>query len=504
MKRNLFVLAWLILGVALLVGYTWAQCPEDPNDNGLCDTLYIEVWPWDDWVYGFPEVVRFPIRVTNDIPDPDVDSMAGMVIPLSFTSTNPLANAQIEAARNHTDLYPFPDLDNSIFRHLPSMSDPQERNFMMDYAEQMLGLEWDTRILDLGAGDRFWMSLVPTGTADRRFPGGSRVLTATMTFTIWDSTWICIDSCFWPPTGRLAFSGSDAMPYMPRHFLPLCQEIQILCNMPPQFYYGPGNRSHHSVGHYSTENFLVGHECGIMTAVSANFVGAGVENVTVLLYGGLPAYSVEGHVEYDVVDTCLSGGTVTIVGESNNGTAYHDFTIHLPNDPPYLTLSDTWRALAGYPMVLKVTGADPDGDIMGDIELEAVWYQDDSLQVPTNPPSYEPGNPGLLTWAFAHADTGVWICSFLLSDSCGAEVTDSVAIEVGMPFCGDCTGDGEINLADVVCLVGYLYKEGSPPDPVCKGDATGNGSIDVGDVVVMVNYLFKGSFSPCFDCCDEG
>ncbi|UCB52986.1 MAG: dockerin type I repeat-containing protein, partial [Candidatus Zixiibacteriota bacterium] len=121
----------------------------------------------------------------------------------------------------------------------------------------------------------------------------------------------------------------------------------------------------------------------------------------------------------------------------------------------------------------------------------------------TNPPSYEPGNPGYLTWALAHADTGVWICSFLLSDSCGAEATDYLAIEVGMPFWGDCTGEGEINLADVVCLVSYLYKQGTPPDPVCKGDATGDGSTDVADVVMMVNYLFRGSFSPCFDCCDE-
>jgi hypothetical protein len=256
-----------------------------------------------------------------------------------------------------------------------------------------------------------------------------------------------------------------------------------------------------------TSFFEAGHECGILTAVSANFVGGGVENVTVVLYGSLPAYSINGRVEYDVVDTCQSGGTLIIIVESNNGTAHDSSTIHLPgtgNDPPHLTLSDTWRALAGYPMVLKVTGVDPDGYGMGDIELEGIWYQDDSLQAPTNPPSYEPGNPGLLTWEFAHADTGVWMCVFLLSDSCGAEGLDTLAIGVGLPFCGDCTGDGEINVGDVVCLIGYLYRQGNPPEPLCKGDASGNGSIDVGDVVLMINYLFKGSFSPCFDCCDEG
>jgi hypothetical protein len=500
MRRNLLVPAWLVVGVALMIGQAWAQCPEDPNDNGLCDTLYIEVWPWDDWTMSFPHVVRFPIRVTNDVPDPGSDSLSGIVVPLSFTSTNPSANAQIQAAGNTTDLYPFPDLDNSIFRHLPSMSDPQERNFMMDYAEQMIGLEWDTRILDLGAGDHFWLSIVPTGTADQRFPGGSRVLTATMTVTIWDSTKICLDSCFWPPTGRLAFSRADAQTYIPRHFLPMCQDILILCNMPPQFYYGPWNRSHSSVGHYYTENFLVGHECGIMTAVSANFVGGGVENVTVYLWGSLPAYSIEGHVEYDVVDTCQSGGTVTIIGESNNGTAYHQFTIHLPNEPPYFTLPDGWRALTDHTMGLLVPASDPDEDSLT-IELEGFWYEPDSLQAPVNPPSFEGGNPGLFNWAPTETETGNWIASFSATDSCGSVGTHRLSIEVGPLYCGDCTGGGAIDLADAVYLVGYLYKEGLPPEPPCRGDANCDGVADIGDLVALVNYLFKYGTAPCFECC---
>jgi hypothetical protein len=486
--------------VVCLFSQSWAQCPEDPNDNGVCDTLYIEVWLGDEWVVGFPSLVRFPIRVTSDIIDPAVDSLSAIVIPLSFTSTNPSANAQIQAAKNNTNLYPFPDLENSIFRHLPSMADPQERNFMMDYSEQMMGQEWDTRILDLGTGDRFWMSLVPTGTADQKFPGGSRVVVATMTFTIIDTTTICIDTCFWPPTGRLAFSRSDAVPYMPRHFLPSCEEILILCNMPPQFYHGPWDRWHHSAGHYSTENFLVGHECGIMTAVSANFVGGGVENVTVVLYGSLPAYSVEGHVEYDVVDTCQSGGTVTIIGQSNNGTAYHEFTIHLPNDPPYLTLPDTWRALAGYTMGLQVSADDPDGD-PAEIELEGFWHEPDSLQPPTNPPSFDGGNPGFFSWAPTGTETGTWIASFSATDACGAVETHQLSIEVGTLYCGDCNADGEINLADVVYLISDLFKGGPPPDPVCRGDANCGGFRDVGDVVVLINYLFKYGQAPCFECC---
>jgi len=122
------------------LGFTLAQA----QDNGVPDTLYLEVYPGDDGLYGFPADVRLNLRVSNDIPDPDIDSIAGIVVPLSFTSTNPWANAQIQPAKNNTDLYPFPDLNNSIFRHMPDMNTATERNWMMDYAEQGIGLDWDT------------------------------------------------------------------------------------------------------------------------------------------------------------------------------------------------------------------------------------------------------------------------------------------------------------------------------------------------------------------------
>jgi hypothetical protein len=217
----------------LLAGSVGAQCPEQPNDNGICDTLYVKIYPPDQSQVSFPAQVRFPMRVTNDIPDPNIDSIAGMVTPLCFTSSNAGANATIPAALNNTNLHPSADLDESIFRHLPSMGYPTERNFMMDLSEAGLHLEWDTRILDLFTGEppggsHFWMSIVPTGTQDQRFPGGSRVLTVTATFTVEDTTTICIDTCFWPPGGvAIWFSRSDAVTYSPQYTLPYCATIEL-------------------------------------------------------------------------------------------------------------------------------------------------------------------------------------------------------------------------------------------------------------------------------------
>jgi hypothetical protein len=224
-----------VTGILLcgFAGVAWTCEGGDPNDNGVCDTAYVEVYPLDQYQGSFPAHVRFTIHVTNDIPDPNIDSIAGMgEFPLCFTSSNPAANARIDPDCNRCgwgDLHPSPDLNKSIFRHLPSMEFPQDRNWMMDLSEQGTGVEWDSRILDLGGGTHFWLALVPTGTRDQRFPGGSRALTVTMTFTLEDTTTICIEGCYWPPGGfgRIMFSRSDAVTYAPQQDTLYCTSIGL-------------------------------------------------------------------------------------------------------------------------------------------------------------------------------------------------------------------------------------------------------------------------------------
>lgn len=63
-------------------------------------------------------------------------------------------------------------------------------------------------------------------------------------------------------------------------------------------------------------------------------------------------------------------------------------------------------------------------------------------------------------------------------------------------ICGDANGDGLIDLADVVFLIDYLYRNGSAPFPYQAGDVTCDGLIDLADVVFLINYLFKGGPAP--------
>jgi hypothetical protein len=63
-------------------------------------------------------------------------------------------------------------------------------------------------------------------------------------------------------------------------------------------------------------------------------------------------------------------------------------------------------------------------------------------------------------------------------------------------LCGDANGDGEIGPGDVVFLLNYLYRFGSPPCPQVAGDANSDGVVGPGDVVYLINYLFKDGPPP--------
>ena len=62
----------------------------------------------------------------------------------------------------------------------------------------------------------------------------------------------------------------------------------------------------------------------------------------------------------------------------------------------------------------------------------------------------------------------------------------------GKPFmCGDANGTLNVNVADIVYLVAYLFKHGPEPDPLYCGNANGDGNVNIADIVYLVAYFFK-------------
>jgi hypothetical protein len=224
MKALLIFLAIVLVSILWPTDLSLGSCPEAPYDNGLCDTMRVEAYPPDTAFLNPGQLVRVPVYVTHDVPDSTIDSIASLVIPFCYTHTNPTKYCSLTAYWNQI-LWSSDRLSRSIFRHLPSNDDPQIHNWMMDLFNAGNNEEWNGVILDLDGISHFQIALIPSGSEDPKFGPENHRLLFTMTFKVKDTTTVCIDTCFWPPSDRLCFSRSDAVTYIPRHNLPYCFSV---------------------------------------------------------------------------------------------------------------------------------------------------------------------------------------------------------------------------------------------------------------------------------------
>ncbi|MGB2989377.1 MAG: S8 family serine peptidase, partial [Candidatus Zixiibacteriota bacterium] len=65
---------------------------------------------------------------------------------------------------------------------------------------------------------------------------------------------------------------------------------------------------------------------------------------------------------------------------------------------------------------------------------------------------------------------------------------------------GDASGDGVVDVADVVFLINYLYRSGAAPDPLAAGDPSDDCVVDVADIVYLINYLYRSGPAPNPGC----
>jgi hypothetical protein len=487
---------FLVAGIAflLLAGSVGAQCPEQPNDNGICDTFYVEILEGDEVFADGPQQIRFPLRLTNDIPNPSIDSIAAMCIALCFTSSNPAANPTIEVSYNNTNVFPQPNLEGSIFRHLPGMDDPQEHNWMMDLGEQGLGEEWDCRILDIGDGTHFWLALNPTGAPDPRFCGGSRVLVATMTLTLEDTTTLCVDTCWWPPTHGQLFARSDEECYIPRDNMPYCAPVVGQC--PDQDPNDNGDCDSLLLEAYSPDRYQVSFPAHVRfpMRVTNDIPNPAIDSIAgmVMILGytsSNPGANARVEVTYNNINTYP-------LSDLNNSIFRHLPSMQFPQERNWMMdLSEQGMGLdwdtrilfldyAGKIMCSLVPTGTQDQRFCGGSRVlvaTLTFTLEDSTTICIDT-TWEPtGRP-----SFSRADA----VTYLPRDN--------------MPYCasivlseyGDATGDGVINIADVMWMVNYLYRSGPYPASFEAGDANCDGDHGILDILILINYLYKGGRPP--------
>ncbi|KPL04648.1 MAG: hypothetical protein AMJ73_04030 [candidate division Zixibacteria bacterium SM1_73] len=227
MKKLLWplVTAMIILG---LTGLVWAQCPEDTIDLGDCDTLHVVAWD-AEYCDSFPCLVHVSLLVTHDsnafYQDPPgrwvQDSIREFSIPLKWSHTNPTAHCTLSAEKN---IASHSDTVNGIFRHFGG-----KRNRMLELYEMGEGEEWNVLwVFVNNASPSPWLALILIPThQDPSWWEGNRILLATITFTVSDTTTIYIEpNLLSPPMPIFEFSRYDAKLYIPRHNMPLCVTVE--------------------------------------------------------------------------------------------------------------------------------------------------------------------------------------------------------------------------------------------------------------------------------------
>ncbi len=65
--------------------------------------------------------------------------------------------------------------------------------------------------------------------------------------------------------------------------------------------------------------------------------------------------------------------------------------------------------------------------------------------------------------------------------------------------CGDLTGDGQVNISDVVAYVDWIYTWPNPITPTCPsgGDVNCDNGATSTDLDIIVDWMFNGGPAPC-------
>lgn len=84
-------------------------------------------------------------------------------------------------------------------------------------------------------------------------------------------------------------------------------------------------------------------------------------------------------------------------------------------------------------------------------------------------------------------------------DNCAAVSNPDQGITIGMT--GDVNTNGSLTSADIIYMVGYVFKGSNPPLPcAASGDVNCNGSVTSADIIYLVAHVFKGGPAPCNVC----
>ena len=214
-------------------------------------------------------------------------------------------------------------------------------------------------------------------------------------------------------------------------------------------------------------------------------------------------YQAFGETLYSAVVPTLKDSTIAegmywsvffIRAGTDNPTLYFDSPIDSGYSLDNLSPSPPTGLLASHePAVTKLTWTK-----CGDLDFNYyTLYRDTTSE-------FEPSSDNRLaftidtTFADSTAQLGRTYYYLVSATDFSGNESDPSSQALGVRYItGDANADGEIDIADIVYLINYLFIDGSPPDPLEAGDANCDGVVNIADVIYLVNYLFLGGPPPC-------
>jgi hypothetical protein len=272
MKRSFLSIAGGIISLFVLFGFSWAQCPEDTIDMGICDTFYVEAWAHTDTCWGgncglwkinnpgshFPCFLYVNLFVTHDSTTFwwqgcnggagcwTQDSIAGFVVPLKFwhqpVSGMDADSVKFPTASNFNNTRQDPEhtlAPRSVFRHF--IDSRTGDTLYYNRIAQTVGppdywTQWSVTfsLEDTYAspGDSGLLGIADfPQDGSYAWDEGSKELLHTYTFIVYmeegETTEVCFDTSSYGPgnVNKLEFTRIDAKNYKPRPIMPLCFKV---------------------------------------------------------------------------------------------------------------------------------------------------------------------------------------------------------------------------------------------------------------------------------------
>lgn len=157
-----------------------------------------------------------------------------------------------------------------------------------------------------------------------------------------------------------------------------------------------------------------------------------------------------------------------------------------PSPPVLLSPTSDVMVYALYPEFTWARASDPD-------PLDSVTYDYEiSLNNIFSPALKVPGLSDTVLTLFTPLETGTRYWWRVLSRDRQAHETTSLAKQFRVYEPGDLNASWTVTSADIIALIGYVFKSQSLSVPVCGRMMDGDSDVDVADIITLVNFVFKG------------